>query len=53
MMAAGGIAYVVGVAFFKSDGIVPCAHAIWHLHVVLGNECDSKEWIYAAYSISF
>lgn len=35
-MAFGGLIYLVGMAFFKLDGCVPGAHAIWHLHVVIG-----------------
>jgi len=35
-LKVGGACYMVGVIFFKCDGVVPLAHAIWHIHVAIG-----------------
>lgn len=35
-LAIGGGFFVTGVLFFKSDGIIPFAHAIWHVFVCIG-----------------
>ncbi|KAJ8253827.1 hypothetical protein COCON_G00204390 [Conger conger] len=35
-LAIGGAFYSLGAVFFKSDGLIPFAHAIWHLFVALG-----------------
>ena len=32
----GGMAYMVGIAFYKAESKIPYAHLIWHLFVVLG-----------------
>ncbi|KAH8273444.1 hypothetical protein KR018_001583, partial [Drosophila ironensis] len=35
----GGAFYILGIVFFKADGLIPMAHAIWHLFVVLAASC--------------
>lgn len=35
-LALGGATYILGVVFFKMDGRMPFAHAIWHCFVAGG-----------------
>ncbi|KAL5264190.1 hypothetical protein ACHWQZ_G005318 [Mnemiopsis leidyi] len=35
-VAAGGFFFLSGIIFFKLDGTLPFAHAIWHIFVFLG-----------------
>jgi len=39
LLAAGGLAYTLGVAFFVLDSRVRYAHFVWHLFVVAGTTC--------------
>jgi hemolysin III len=38
-LAAGGMAYTAGVAFFAADARLRYGHLIWHLFVMLGTTC--------------
>lgn len=38
-LAAGGIAYTAGVAFYAADQRVKYAHFLWHLFVLAGTAC--------------
>jgi hemolysin III len=39
LLAAGGLAYTGGVAFFVLDSRWRYAHFVWHLFVVAGTTC--------------
>jgi hemolysin III len=39
LLAAGGMAYTVGVAFFATDSRVRYGHFLWHLFVLVGTAC--------------
>jgi len=39
LLAAGGLAYTIGVAFFVLDSRLRYAHFVWHLFVVAGTAC--------------
>lgn len=38
-LAAGGVAYTTGVAFFAADSRLRYGHFIWHLFVMTGTAC--------------
>lgn len=38
-LAAGGLCYTAGVAFFATDTRVPFGHLVWHVFVVAGTTC--------------
>ena len=39
LIAAGGLAYAMGVGFFATDSRVRYGHVVWHLFVVSGTAC--------------
>jgi hemolysin III len=39
LLAAGGLAYTIGVVFFTLDSRLHYAHFVWHLFVVAGTAC--------------
>ena len=39
LLAAGGLAYTLGVAFFTLDSRLRYGHFVWHLFVVAGTTC--------------
>ena len=41
-VAVGGFFFLSGIIFFKLDGTLPFAHAIWHIFVFLGTYYHSR-----------
>jgi len=39
LLAAGGLAYTAGVAFFVADSRLRYGHFVWHLFVIAGTTC--------------
>lgn len=39
LVAAGGVAYTVGVAFFVTDSRLRYGHLVWHMFVMAGSIC--------------
>ena len=38
-LAAGGLAYSIGIAFYAAGGRLRFAHSIWHIFVGAGTTC--------------
>jgi hemolysin III len=39
LLAAGGLLYTIGIAFYALDERLPHGHGIWHLFVLAGSAC--------------
>jgi hemolysin III len=39
LLAAGGLCYTLGVAFFAADSRMRYGHFVWHLFVIAGTTC--------------
>jgi hemolysin III len=39
LLAAGGVFYTAGIAFYSNDHKVRHGHGIWHLFVLAGSIC--------------
>lgn len=51
-LKTGGLIYLLGICFFKADGSVPFAHAIWHLFVVMASGWHYYAILYYLYPIT-
>ena len=38
-LAAGGVVYTLGIAFFAMSRRIPYTHGVWHLFVIVGSIC--------------
>lgn len=48
LLAAGGLAYTLGVVFFATDARVRYGHFVWHIFVLAGTACHFGA-VYAVY----
>ncbi|MFK7798420.1 MAG: hemolysin III family protein [Aureispira sp.] len=46
-LIVGGIVYMIGIIFYKSEKYIPYAHLIWHLFVMAG--CSIHYYMIASY----